>query len=289
VATPFLNGCDCHVHIVGNQTDFPMIAGRQYTADTASVVELQAHLKAVGMQRVVLIQPSFYGTDNRCMLEALQSLNGMGRGVAVVDENASLEELLAMKKLGICGLRLNLESSSDSHPGTITQTLRRWAEKIAPLDWHLQLFASLESISQAANEIRALPVPVVLDHFALASPKEPNSAQLKSIFDLVESGTYVKLSAPYRLSVNSGANKRELIQALAQRFISVNPQRILWGSDWPHTNREKGKAPLQISAYRNIPSASLNQDLSDWFANEKTKVQILRFNPAELYGFESTR
>jgi 2-pyrone-4,6-dicarboxylate lactonase len=281
------NACDCHVHIVGSQEQFPMTADRQYTADTASVSQLVAHLCSIGMQRVVLIQPSFYGTDNRCMLDALTQLSGRGRGVAVVAEDTGQEALLQMANLGVCGLRLNLESSASSHPGTIAETLHRWAEKIAPLNWHLQLFASLESIAQAAIEIQKLLVPVVLDHFALASPETPNASTLSSIIHLVESGhAYVKLSAPYRLTVATGANKKELTKNLAHQFIRANRQRVLWGSDWPHTNRESGKTSLQISAYRNIATDSLRQDIDDWFGDQSTKEQVLRLNPQALYGFK---
>jgi predicted TIM-barrel fold metal-dependent hydrolase len=240
------------------------------------------------MQRVVLIQPSFYGTDNRCLLDALRELSGSGRGVAVVSDDMEMDALQQMASVGVCGLRLNLESSANSHPGTIAETLHRWAEKIASLNWHLQLFASLESIAQAASEIQKLPVTVVLDHFALASPETPNASALSAVFKLMESGmVYVKLSGPYRLSVGPSANKRALTQTLARQFIRVNRQRILWGSDWPHTNREPGKTPLQISAYRNIPSDSLIQDIDDWFEDSSTKHQILRLNPEMLYGFSA--
>jgi predicted TIM-barrel fold metal-dependent hydrolase len=277
------NACDCHVHIVGSLDHYPMIIDREYTAGPASVDDLRTHMERLGLARSVVIQPSFYGTNNTCMIDALQRLNGKGRGIAVVAKNISTAELELLHSQGVRGLRLNLESSASSLPQSIAAALNFWAEKIAFLQWHIQVFASLPAIAAAIPSILTLQVPVVLDHFALISPEASQQQTLVAqILGLVSAGkVFVKLSAPYRLSSRS----EDAIAELSARLISANPEQILWGSDWPHTNRELGKTPIEVSAYRPISSSSLEAGINAWLPTSVLKEQVLVTNPARLYGF----
>jgi 2-pyrone-4,6-dicarboxylate lactonase len=279
--------CDCHVHVVGANNQYPMVQDRQYTPGPASTVALRAHMSDLGLTRSVIIQPSFYGADNTCMVDALTQLNtkqaNSARGVAVVGETVAFAQLQQLAAHGVRGLRLNLESAGHSSPQSIGRALHLWADLIAPLGWHIQLFASLAAIAGAAPTIEHLHIPVVLDHFALIDPTgDPHDAATLAVLALVASGkAYVKLSAPYRLaSPNASA-----ISALAQRLIQTNPTRILWGSDWPHTNREPGKSALQVSQYREISLAFLRTSIDDWLPTPTLQQQILVTNPGVLYGF----
>lgn len=278
------DACDCHTHVVGDPRAWPMVPDRHYTPGPAPVGALKEHLRRVGLQRTVIVQPSFYGTDNGCMLEALDQLQGAGRGVAVVEDAIASAALQDLHLRGVRGLRVNVESAGIRDPHAVEAALRRWADRIAPLGWHLQVYAAPAALAALAEFLAALPVPVVLDHFAMipaATP--PDDATAKRLLGLVGSGrSYVKLSAPYRVAADWPASN---VDALAQAFLAANPQRVLWGSDWPHTNREPGKQPLEVSRYRAIPSAALRDTIERWLPSASLRRQVMVDNPAGLYGF----
>jgi predicted TIM-barrel fold metal-dependent hydrolase len=279
--------CDCHVHIVGAQSQFPMIADRQYTAPVATVEDLRTHMARVGLQRAVVIQPSFYGVDNRCLIESLKLLEGAGRGVAVLERSVTDEQLRTLDAAGVRGIRINVESSSGSDAANLQAELKFWSNKLASLGWHIQLFASQALIQQCASTIGRLAVDVVLDHFSLLSSDVPvNDASLACISELLAGGkVWLKLSAPYRLPPVGFANA-QAVELLAQNLLNANIERIVWGSDWPHTQREKGKLPIEESAYRAIASSTLLDQLHHWLPTEVLRQAVLFDNPARLYRFD---
>lgn len=276
---------DCHVHVVGPRDAYPMLEDRQYTPGLATLDDLKAHLGRHGLSRAVIIQPSFYGVDNRCMLDTLERLDGAGRGIAVLPEDVSAEALKRLAHQGIRGIRVNLESAAVRDPSAIGAALSAWAARIAPLDWHIQIYAAPALIAAAAEQIAALPVTTVLDHFAMlpASTRE-NDDTLRAVLALLRHGsTYVKLSAPYRISPSPLRHQAEVAR-LAQALYAANPDRIVWGTDWPHTNREEGVPPLEVSRYRDIPPAMLTQALLPWAPDAAVLQRILVTNPERLYG-----
>jgi predicted TIM-barrel fold metal-dependent hydrolase len=284
--------CDCHVHVVGPQSLYPMIEDRQYTAPVASVEDLRRQMSNVDLQRAVIIQPSFYGVDNRCLLDSLKQLDGAGRGVAVLDPSITEEDLRTLSQAGIRGIRINVESSHGHNPEELQHALKFWATKISFLGWHIQLFASQALIQQCAGTIKQLAVQVVLDHFSLL-PSDlavnntgiADSAEIACIVDLLASGNvWLKLSAPYRLPKIDAGTPSDTSQ-LAKYLLAANVQRIVWASDWPHTQREKGKTHLQESAYRQISAESLNEQIQRWLPTAALRQTVLVDNPAVLYGF----
>lgn len=279
------DACDCHVHVIGSQADYPMVADRHYTPGPASLSALQRHMADAGLARAVIVQPSVYGTDNRCMLDSLARMDGAGRGIAVVDQSIDDQGLQALHAGWVRGLRLNLESAGRSDPVVIRRTLAAWAERLAPLGWHLQIYASLDAIAAAAPALHGLPVPVVLDHFAMVPAGMPHDdARVQAVFGLVREGAaYVKLSAAYRIELSPGTS--DATCALAQAYVDCHPDRVLWASDWPHTNREPGKGPLEVSAYRKIGRQRLLRELQAWFPDRNGLRRALVDNPARLYGF----
>jgi len=277
--------CDCHVHVVGDPRRYPMAADRHYTPGPAGPANLLRHLDGLGLARAVIVQPSIYGTDNRCLLDSLEALQGAGRGVAVLDPDVTPAALADLHACGVRGVRINLESAGRSDPHSIRAALAAWGRRLAPLGWHVQVYASLDAIAAAAPALGALPVPVVLDHFAmipagtaLADPR------VQAVLGLLASGAaYVKLSAPYR--VDPSGQQAGAVAALAAALLDSNPDRVLWASDWPHTNREPGKAASEVSAYRRVSGHQLAAGIAAWLPEAGLRARVLADNPARLYGF----
>ena len=280
--------CDCHVHVVAPQADYPMLADRHYTPGPASADALRAHLQQLGLDHAVIVQPSIYGSDNRLLVDSLLALDGAARGVAVADDDVADTELTRLHDAGVRGVRVNLESTGASDAAAVSRALSAWAGRLAGQGWHIQVYASLDAIASAAPALARLPVPVVLDHFAMIPAQLAlDDPRVRQVLDLVGSGAaYVKLSASYRISAapdDDGEASR--VSALARAFIDRNPERALWASDWPHTNREPGKLPTEVSAYRDIPLARLVREIEAWLPDAAQRRQVLAANPAALYGF----
>jgi predicted TIM-barrel fold metal-dependent hydrolase len=276
---------DCHIHIIGPQNMYPMDPKRSYTPPESSISDLRAFRVRTGISRHVLIQPSFYGTDNRCMLDALATLGASARGVAVIGDDATDANLRLMHERGVRGVRLNLETAGERDPLAVSAKIKQAAARVAPLGWHLQLYAALELIAAAAPTIRAIEIPVVLDHFALATASKGIG---QPGFDIVQGlvrdrFAFVKLSAPHRIS--SDAPEYRDVTPIAQALIGVAPDRMLWGSDWPHTVRNPDKGPFEIHPFLMVDDVHNLVLLKNWTGTEQILRTILVENPRKLYGF----
>jgi predicted TIM-barrel fold metal-dependent hydrolase len=288
--TAVLTGaCDCHVHVIGPATQYPMTPERAYTPPEASTADLIETRGRLGITRNVLIQPSFYGTDNRCMLDAMAQLGGSARGVAVVAPDITAEELAELDAQGVRGIRMNLETRETRDPGTAAAALDTFAQRIKHLGWHIQIYAALPVIAALANRIAVLPVDVVIDHFGLAQAKDGvDQPGFAALLELVRarnaSGNkaYVKLSAPYRISQGSGYAD---VAPIARALIEARPGRMLWGSDWPHTDRVPGRGPLEIHPFRTIDGPAVLALFRQWCGDETIARTILVETPARLYRF----
>ncbi|HEV7801059.1 MAG TPA: amidohydrolase family protein, partial [Burkholderiales bacterium] len=192
--------CDCHTHIHVEQ--FPFFSGRVYTPEMATPEEMAALHKALRMQRVVIVTPSVYGTDNSATLHGMKARGNDARGVAVIDEKTPESELDAMGKAGIRGIRLNLATGGTSDPSVGRQRFQAAVQRVQPRNWHIQMYTNLAVISGIKDLVAASPVPVVFDHFGGAQGElgvqQPGFADL---LELVKSGkAYVKISGAYRTS-----------------------------------------------------------------------------------------
>ena len=276
------HGCDTHVHVIGDIQTYPMVAERHYTPGVARVEDLQIHLQRQGLTRAVIIQPSVYGTDNQCLIDALSAMHEQGRGVAVLDTKTSTSELQRLDAIGVRGLRLNLESTGDHQATALEMALTTWAPRLADLGWHLQIYAPWTVTVACAPCLASLPVPVVLDHFALWPDASCQSAEAKTLLTLLEQGKiYIKLSGSYRVPIQDPFARL----AMTQRWFSIRPDRLLWASDWPHTNREPGRGPHEVSRYRSISAMSLNDERNQWLNTPQLRQQVLVDNPHQLYRF----
>jgi predicted TIM-barrel fold metal-dependent hydrolase len=276
-------GCDTHVHVIGDTTQYPMVSDRRYTPGPASTDALKDHLKAQALGRVVIVQPSVYGTDNQCLLDALSALGPHAKGIAVLEESITNPALQQLDACGIRGIRLNFESSANHNTHHLQSALIYWSSRIAALGWHIQVYAPFAMVAACAPTIRALPTPVVLDHFALWPRTEEAQASDEShVLELLnDKRIYIKLSASYRQP--NVAPQR--VQQLAHRLLQIQPECLLWGSDWPHTQREPSVLPQDVSRYRAIASHQLCDERLQWLRTPELQHQVLVANPAKLYRF----
>ncbi|CAN5815439.1 amidohydrolase family protein [soil metagenome] len=284
--TPLPPGaCDCHTHVFPEARDFPFHPSRRYTPPTASIDALTALHDSLGIPRVVIVQPSVYGPDNAATLHALRVLGaGRARGVAVIEDDITDAALDELATTGVRGVRVNLEIDKAGDAGEASAQMVRTAARVAPFGWHVQVYASMQLLADCSDVIRTLPVPVVFDHYAgVTAGMSADRQGIERVLALVEEGrAYVKLSAPYRCSTQ--ADHADL-EPLAARFIACNPDRMLWGSDWPHP--QPGVMPLATDIFppHEVDNTHVLDQLRGWTADESTFRKILVENPARLYGF----
>ncbi len=281
------DGCDCHTHIFGDPQQFPPFAGRVYTPPQALPEEMTAFHRALRIRRVVIVTPSVYGTDNAATLWGMRARGGDARGVAVIDDNTAEHALDAMAQAGICGIRLNLATDGKNDPALARQRLAAMLPRAAARDWHVQIFTSLPVISSIKDIVLAAPVPIVLDHFggakAALGAAQPGFADL---VELVRSGkAYVKISGAYRASTQPPDYPDTA--PLAKALIAANPQRVVWGTDWPHTNSTTppGRKVTDVTPFVAIEDGRLMNQLPVWAPDAATRKAILVDNPARLYKF----
>jgi len=258
--------CDCHVHVFGPAARFPLAPDRTYTPPDASIDELLKLQEQLGLERVVIVQPSVYGTDNSCTLDALKQLGSRARGVAVIDARSDLRE---MKKAGVRGVRVNLQTGGIEDPAAAQRLLDEAASRIRSLGWHVQVFTNLKLLKR----IERLPAPLVVDHFG--SPRDQQDADY--LVSLVRTGNvYVKLSGPHRCKVDPGE--------LTRRLVAAVPERCVWGSDWPHPP-SGARNPGRVQPFDPIDDVAALERLHEWVGDAALFRKILVDNPARLYDF----
>lgn len=267
--------CDCHIHVYDNR--YPAAAGARLLPPDASAADYQALQQRIGATRAVLVTPSTYGTDNGCMLDGLAALGPQARGVAVIDGGEGDAELQRLHALGVRGVRLNL---SLGVAGT-ADMLEPLARRIAPLGWHLQLLMAPALLLAQAEVLRRLPVPLVFDHFGRIAPGAEGQVPHALLLNLLESGrAWIKLSGGYIVSPQHTVEDPAL-DALAAGYLRRVPERVLWGSDWPHATASAGLQPMPDDA-RQIDR------LHDWTqqaGGADLLQRVLVDNPQALYGF----
>lgn len=279
--------CDCHTHIFPPAEQFPFTAKRNYTPAVATLEALDALHAAMGVDRVVLAHPSPYGTDNTSMLYALNSWGpARGRGVAVIDESFTIDTLKKFHAAGVRGVRVNLETHGHNDPASAARQLKAAAEQVAPLGWHVQVYTNLDVIAGMQDTIRQLPTTLVVDHFGKLDASKPlTQPGFDALCTLVQSGkVYVKLSAPYRISELPGYPDGE---KFALALIDANPDRMLWGTDWPHPMPPKGvkRDPNVIEYARPEDDFAALTRIAKWAGDPVTVKKVLVDNAARLYDF----
>jgi len=261
--------CDCHIHIYEDK--YPLAPTATFKPPHAPVPEYREIQKALGLERVIVVQPTGYGFDNTCTLEAMKALGSGARGVSIVPLNVSEKELQKQTDAGIRGVRYFML------PGGPLgwDTLDAMAAKVKPFGWYVNLQLDGRELPKHVEQLRKLPVPLMIDHTGkFLEPVKVDDAAFKSLLSLLENGnTYVKIAAPYETS-KVGKPGYQDVGALAKALIKANPDRIVWASNWPHPNQHPRPS-----------SAAMLDLLLEWADGDAVRKKILVDNPARLFGY----
>jgi predicted TIM-barrel fold metal-dependent hydrolase len=281
--------CDCHVHVF-DPARFPYASDRTYTPGVATVEDLNQFRQSLGLSRMVLVQPSVYGTDNQCLLNALSVLGPeVARGVAVIDpKTVSDVALQDLYDAGVRAVRINLESKGERSSGLALSAISATAERVAPFGMAVQIYGDLRLIADLADDIAQLRVPLILDHFGGAKAALGiEQYGFGALTELLRAGAiWIKLSGVYRAS--QAKPKFSDIRPVAEALIEANDGRLVWASDWPHTGGIAERAmrqPTEIEQFQPIDDAQVLDLLAEWVGDPARHHRILVDNAAELFDF----
>lgn len=261
--------CDTHMHFY-NDT-FPTAATALMTPPNAWVDDYRGVQTRLNLDRVVIVQPTTYGTDNRCQLEAMESFGTNARAVVVPDPNLSDQELQELTERGVCGVRFHMLPGG----ALAWDVLEEVADRVNDFGWHVQLQMNGRDLPERETLLGKLPCDLVVDHVGrFMGPVSVDDPAFKVLLGLLDAGRcWIKLSAPYESS-EIGPPGWEDVAAEARALVKRAPERMLWASNWPHPGQ------------KNPPDeADLLDLLLEWVGDAATRTRILRDNPAELYNF----
>jgi len=280
------HACDCHTHIFGDPKRFPFWPGRSYTPETALPGEMAALHRALGIERVVIVTPSVYGTDNSATIYGMKARGGNARGVAVIDAKTPQRDLDELQRAGVRGIRLNLAQAGQTDPAIGRRRFLEGVGLVRGRPWHVQINTGLAVISGLKELVLDARVPVVFDHFGgLQAARGLDQPGFADLVELVRSGkAYVKLSAAYR--VTARADYADVVP-FAKALIAANAERVVWGTDWPHpdTAGAARRRPTEVTPLLQIDDGRLLNQLAIWAPEAATRRKILVENPARLYAF----
>ncbi len=263
--------CDCHMHVY--ESRFPVAPTAAATPPEAPVEAYRSVQKRLGLSRAVVVQPSAYGTDNRCTLEAAGKLGRDARCVVVVDNSVTDAELDRLTRAGARGIRFHML------PGGVLgwELLEEMAGRVHTYGWHVQLQLDGRNLPKHESVLRRLPCPLVIDHVGkFLEPVPPEHPAFLSLLRLIDTGRcWVKLSAPYEVS-RSGPPQYSDVGRLAKLLVEAAPERMVWASNWPHPSVPREQMP---------DDGKLLDLLLDWVKEDGVRKRILVDNPAILYGF----
>jgi len=252
---------------------FPASPTATLRPPNATVNDYRALQARLGTKRTVIVTPSTYGTDNRCLLDALAQFGPDARGIAVVDASVSSGELKRLSDAGVRGIRFNLAVGAV----TTVEIIEPLAKRVHDLGWHIQINMPPDQLIANEGLLQRVPTPIVFDHMARVpvemSPQR--EAVLVVVRRAVESGrAWVKLTAPY-LGSKSGPPTYQDAGLVVADLVKLNPEQMLWGTDWPHPTHQK-----------HLPDdAGLVDGFVEWVPDQAQRRRILVENPKRLYGF----
>jgi D-galactarolactone isomerase len=262
------NACDCHIHIYDGARFPPPRPGARMQPD-AAVADYRLLQQRTGTSRTVVVQPAAYVTDNEVTLDALAQLGTAARGVAVVHPDVTDAELKRLADGGVCGIRFTQFDPKTA--ATTRNMIEPLAKRVEPLGWHVQIHLHSDQIVDAAGMLQRLPGTVVFDHLGrlAGGVNDPAIGVIRKMLD--RGRAWMKLSGAYMFGAPQAYAEA---LPIARAYIAAAPERMVWGSDWPHpTEAEK-------------PDDAVLLDLvAEWAGDEATRKRILVDNPAELYGF----
>lgn len=268
------NACDCHHHIY-DPIRFPYVPEDRRKQPPATVDAYKLLQKRLGLMRNVIIQPSAYGFDNTCTLDALRQMGGEARAVVVINEKVTDGELQQMHTLGVRGIRLNIATGAANDRGVIMNLARR----VDAYGWHVQFWMSAKDTTLMESFLHELPNQIVFDHRGhIPQPEGVAHPAFRVICNLIEKDkAWVKLSGLYQDS-NIGEPTYADSVKVGRAFVEFSPERMLWGTDWPH--------PTIFTARQPWPDdANMLDLLAEQTPDESVRNRIFVENPEKLYGF----
>ena len=269
------NACDCHAHVFGPGNRYPFTPHGLYTPADALPGDFRHMLDALGLTRGVLTQPSVYGTGNDAMLDAIKRDPERLRGIAVVPYDVAREEIERLHEAGVRGVRCNIVDLKFGKGQLPIDNLKTLAARMAPFGWNIEFLMHVNEFPDLDRQFADFPVPVVFGHLGYVPTKEGTETEgFKALLRLMRDGrAWVKLTAPYRLTLSHLPYPD--VDAAARILVDMAPERLLWGSDWPHVFI---KSPVPNDG-------DLLDLLAHWVPDEMMRERILVANPTELYDF----
>jgi 2-pyrone-4,6-dicarboxylate lactonase len=277
------NACDAHFHVFGPADKYPHVtADLRYQPPSAPLAEYLAMASRLGFERFVLVQPSAYGLDNACMLDAMAKLDpAIRRGIVHLDEtNASDADLARWHDIGVRGVRINISPIRKPEAGladALQPKIVRTAEICRELGWHVDLLLPGWLVTELMPTLRELPVAFTVAHMGLFPAAEgPSQQGFRDFLALVGDGSaqcWVKLTGIYRFSQARGYAD---VKPFAQVLIATAPEQMIWGSDFPH-----------LSFHDKVGTIELYNKLMDWAPDAAVRQRILADNPARLFEFSA--
>jgi predicted TIM-barrel fold metal-dependent hydrolase len=261
---------DTHFHIFESTERYPLSPQRMYDPALSTADEYRRMAETVGIERMVVVQASIYGTDNSCLLDSISRLGARNtRGIAVVDQSATMDQLNEMHERGVRGIRFNAITGR-----TPIEWLPSLAKMIEPLGWHIQLWTNSERLVQIGSVLDDVSVPIVLDHMGQFPVSEGVAgAQFQNILRLMKDDRFWIKLVGYRVSKSPPGF--EDIKEAATMLVAAAPDRCLWGTDWPHIYLEGRPMPNTTDLFETVNS---------WLSPADAERVFVR-NAARLYGF----
>ncbi|WP_298121695.1 amidohydrolase family protein [uncultured Aurantimicrobium sp.] len=264
---------DAHCHVFGPGDTFPFAPERKYTPCDASWEQLFALRDFLGFEKNVVVQATCHGSDNSALLDVLERANGKARGVVTVKPDVTAEELQRMHDLGVRGVRFNyVKRLVDPKPDDY---YREIIEKIRPLGWHVVLYFEPADLGEKMDFFNSLNIPLVIDHMGrpdVTKPVDNEEFEMFLNFMRVNTDVWCKVSCPDRLT-KSGSPEYLDVVPFAKKIVEEFPDRVLWGTDWPHPNM-KTEMPDDGILVDYVPSIAVTPEL---------QTKLLVTNPNNLY------
>lgn len=269
--------CDTHFHVFGPLERYPVASRARYQPPLALLSDYLEHCEAFGIERMVFVQPSAYGTDNRCMLDAMIEVDAAKRrGIVDIDEDVSDDEIQRLHDLGTRGVRINTSPVAPFNPQRVKELqpkVDKLAHRLAGSGWCLEFLGPGWLTEAMMPLMRGLPLDYVICHLGMfPAATGPDQQGYRDLLKLAERpNCWLKLTGIYRFSQTPGfTDAAPMVHAAYQ----VAPERLIWGSDYPH-----------LSFADRVGSTELFNLLLDWFPDEKDRHQVLVDNPARLFKF----
>ena len=272
MSVPNTGWWDCHAHIIGDPSRYPLWAGRNYDPPSATLSDYLALLDRNKIEFGVLVQPSVYGYDNSCLLDALDEARGRLSGIVAPHPDTTAKEFEKWHRQGVRGVRCNLLNPGGLSP----ESVWRWHDVMRELNWHVELHIAVSELNDVRALIRGFEVPVVVDHIGRIRADQITKASpgFAELVKLVHDGEcYVKLSAPYRLTASPAP--WDDVSPFAGALVGARPDMCMWATDWPHTQM-----------HELVREADLFAALNNWCSLPEIREVVLSSAARELFHSE---